>query len=88
MLATIYSSSFKPLLELYNNEGIIDYEESLYTEFEKIYKSQLQERLISKDTFKNVGLRIINEDYITESYIWKVYHDEKIIINSFTLLFD
>lgn len=80
-LDSIYSYSFKPILDYYLTKGIENYDPELNGQIESIYLEQYQNGSISRQTYykRLRGISIFQEVYETDFYKWKKYRSDTIV---------
>lgn len=75
---SIYSASFKPIIDYYLTKGIDSYDPDLNCQIESMYLEQFHNGTISRRTYykRLRGIRILKEVYETGNYIWEKYTDK------------
>ena len=75
---SIYSASFKPIIDYYLTKGIDSYDPDLNCQIESMYLEQFHNGTMSRHTYykRLRGIRILKEVYETGNYIWEKYTDK------------
>ena len=75
---SIYSASFKPIIDYYLTKGIDSYDPDLNCQIESMYLEQFHNGTVSRHTYykRLRGIRILKEVYKTGNYIWEKYTDK------------